>query len=338
MRAYQVITADGIDAIEQINTEIPTPKDDEILVKMKACSLNYRDILITMGGYVRNDIRPIVPLSDGAGEVVKVGKNVNSFQLGDRVIGNFFQSWESGKINDDGLNSALGGSIDGVLSDYFILKANCSIKIPGYLSYAEAATLPCAATTAWHALVSVGDIKANDTILLLGTGGVSIFGLQLAKAKGATTIITSSNDEKLARAKALGADHVINYNTHPNWEEKVLEITGGEGVDNVLEVGGAGTFEKSSACVKPNGTVSVIGILTGLESPSMSLMTIFNLLRVQGIYVGSTEMLKHLTYTMEANQMHPQIDKTFLFSQAKEAYQWMAQAKHFGKVVIENDT
>jgi NADPH:quinone reductase-like Zn-dependent oxidoreductase len=337
MRAYQVMTADGIDAIKQIETEIPTPKDDEILVKMKSCSLNYRDMLITMGGYVRNDIRPVVPLSDGAGEVVKVGANVSNFQLGDRVIGNFFQSWETGKIDDDGLNSALGGSIDGVLSDYFILKANCSVKIPDYLSYSEAATLPCAATTAWHALVSIGDIKAGDTILLLGTGGVSIFGLQLAKAKGATTIITSSSDEKLARAKALGADHVINYNTHPNWEEKVLEITDGKGVDNVLEVGGAGTFEKSSACVKPNGTVSVIGILTGLESPSMSLMTIFNLLRVQGIYVGSTEMLQQLTTAMEDHQIHPKIDKTFLFSQAKEAYQWMAQAKHFGKVVIEND-
>ena len=337
MRAYQVITADGIDAIEQIVKEIPTPKDDEILVKMKACSLNYRDMLITMGGYVRNDIRPIVPLSDGAGEVVKVGSSVNDFKIGDRVIGNFFQSWETGKIDNDGLNSAMGGSIDGVLSDYFTLKANCSVKIPDYLSYSEAATLPCAATTAWHALVSVGEIKANHTILLLGTGGVSIFGLQIAKALGATTIITSSSDEKLARATALGADHVVNYKTHPNWEEEVLKITGGKGVDNVLEVGGAGTFEKSSACVKPNGTVSVIGILTGLESPSMSLMTIFNLLRVQGIYVGSTDMLKQLMVAMEAHQIHPQIDKTFSFSQAKESYQWMAQAKHFGKVVIEND-
>ena len=337
MRTYQVSTADGIDAIEQIETEIPTPKGDEILVKMKACSLNYRDMLITMGGYVRNDIRPIVPLSDGAGEVVKVGDNVSNFQQGDRVIGNFFQSWESGKIDDNGLNSAMGGSIDGVLCDYFILKANCSVKIPDYLTYSEAATLPCAATTAWHALVSIGEIKENHTILLLGTGGVSIFGLQIAKAMGATTIITSSSDEKLARASALGADHVINYKTHPDWEEEVLRITENQGVDNVLEVGGAGTFEKSSACVKPNGTISVIGILTGLESPSMSLMTIFNLLRVQGIYVGNTEMLKQLIAKMEEHKIHPQIDKTFSFSQSKEAYHYMAQAKHFGKVVIEND-
>ena len=337
MRSYQVMNSNGIDAIEQIVRDIPIPKDDEILVKMKACSLNYRDILITLGGYVRNEIRPIIPLSDGAGEVVGVGSSVKKLKVGDRVIGNFFQSWETGKINDDGLNSAMGGSIDGVLSDYFILRENCSVKIPSYLSYSEAATLPCAATTAWHSLVSVGEIKANDTILLLGTGGVSIFGLQIAKAMGATTIITSSSDEKLSRAKALGADHVINYKTHPNWEEEVLKITDGKGVDNVLEVGGAGTFEKSSACVKPNGTVSVIGILTGLESPSMSLMTIFNLLRVQGIYVGSTEMLKELITAMEVHQIHPQVDKTFSFSQAKDAYHWMAQAKHFGKVVIEND-
>ena len=337
MRAYQVMTADGINAIQQVEREIPTPQDDEILVKMKACSLNYRDILITMGGYVRNDIRPIIPLSDGAGEVVKIGASVSNFQLGDRVIGNFFQSWETENIDDDGLNSAMGGSIDGVLCDYFILKSNCSVKIPDYLSYSEAATLPCAATTAWHALVSVGEIKPNHTILLLGTGGVSIFGLQIAKAMGATTIITSSSDEKLARASTLGADHVINYKTHPNWEEKVLEITEGKGVDNVLEVGGAGTFEKSSACVKPNGTVSMIGILTGLESPGLSLMTIFNLLRIQGIYVGSTKMLQQLTVAMGDHQIHPKIDRTFAFSQAKEAYQWMAQAKHFGKVVIEND-
>jgi len=337
VQAYRVTTADGIDAIEQVVMDTPTPASDEILVKMKACSLNYRDMLITMGGYVRNDVRPIVPLSDGAGEVVSVGSEVTNFALGDRVIGNFFQAWKKGKIDDEGLNSAMGGSIDGVLAEYFILKADCSVKIPDYLSYAEAATLPCAATTAWHALVSVGELKPNDTVLLLGTGGVSIFGLQIAKALGAKTIITSSSDEKLARAKELGADFTVNYSTHPNWEEEVLKITHGKGVDNVLEVGGAGTFEKSSACVKPNGTLSLIGILTGLESPPISLMTIFNLLRIQGIYVGSTAMLEQLVSTMEAHQIHPEIDKSFPFSKAIDAYHWMAQAKHFGKIVIESE-
>ena len=338
MQAYQVITPDGIDALQKVEIDTPTPGPDEVLVKMKACSLNYRDILITMGGYVRNDIRPITPLSDGAGEVVAVGASVTEFKPGDRVLGNFFQDWEKGQIDDAGLNSALGGSINGVLAEYFILNSKCTVKIPDCLSYAEAATLPCAATTAWHALVSVGELKPNETVLLLGTGGVSIFGLQIAKALNANVIITSSSDDKLAQARSLGADHTINYKTHPNWEEEVLKITDGKGVDNVLEVGGAGTFEKSSACAKTNGVISVIGILSGLESPSMSLMTIFNLLRIQGIYVGSTEMLKQLLNAVETHNIRPQIAKSFSFSNAQDAYQWMAQAKHFGKVVIEADS
>lgn len=335
MQAYQVTTPDGIDAIQKVELDIPALRDDEVLVKMKACSLNYRDLLITMGGYVRNDTRPIIPLSDGAGEIVSIGSAVKDFKVGDRVMGNFFQAWENGQITDDGLNSALGGSINGVLAEYFVLKAKCTVTIPDCLSYAEAATLPCAATTAWHALVSVGQLQSNQQVLLLGTGGVSIFGLQIAKALGANVIITSSSDEKLANARDLGADHTINYKTHPNWEEEVLKITNGLGVDNVLEVGGAGTFEKSSACVKTNGIISVIGILSGLESPSMSLMTIFNLLRIQGIYVGSTEMLTQLLGAIETHNIRPQIDKRFKFSQAKDAYLWMSQAKHFGKVVIE---
>lgn len=276
-------------------------------------------------------------MSDGAGEVIRVGKNVTRFQVGDRVMGNFFQQWVNGEIDDKGLNSALGGAIDGVLADCFILREDCTVKVPEYMSYTEAATLPCAATTAWHALISVGNVKAGDSILLLGTGGVSIFGLQLAKAKGATVIITSSSDEKLERAKAMGADHTINYKTHPDWEKEVLRITDGKGVDNVLEVGGAGTFEKSVASTKVNGTVSVIGILSGLENPSISLMTIFNLLRIQGIYVGSTEMLSDLSHFMAAHKIRPIVDQTFSFSDAKLAYQHMAAAKHFGKVVIEAD-
>jgi len=337
MRAYRVDSSDGINAIKQVELTQPSPGDNEILVKMRACSLNYRDSLIALGGYVRNDTRPITPLSDGAGEVISVGKNVSKFAPGDRVIGNFFQQWVTGNIDDQGLNSALGGAIDGVLAEYFILQEDCTVKIPDQLSYAEAATLPCAATTAWHALVNVGDIKAGDTILLLGTGGVSVFGLQLAKAKGATVIITSSSDEKLERAKTLGADHLINYKNTPNWEEEVLKITTGQGVDNVLEVGGAGTFEKSVASAKVNGTVSVIGILSGLENPTISLMTIFNLLKIQGIYVGSTEMLTDLTAFMTEHGIKPVIDKRFDFAEAIDAYHYMAQAKHFGKVVITAD-
>lgn len=334
MYAYQVDSSDGIGAVKKVEIDTPTPGDHEVLVKMKACSLNYRDLLITMGGYVRNDIRPIVPLSDGAGEVVQVGKNVTQFQPGDRVIGNFFQHWKTGNIDDAGLNSALGGGINGVLSEYFILNEDCTVKIPQHLSFEEASTLPCAATTAWHALVEVGNIKAGDTILLLGTGGVSIFGLQIAKAKGAKVIITSSSDEKLQRAADMGADHTINYKDTPDWEEQVLAITDGRGVDNVLEVGGAGTFEKSVASAKVNGTVSVIGILTGLENPTISLMAIFNLLRIQGIYVGSNAMLQDLCHFMAEHNITPVIDTSFDFSESLDAYNHMASAKHFGKIVI----
>jgi len=337
MHAYQVDSADGISAIKRIEIDTPTAGDNEVLVKMKACSLNYRDLLITMGGYVRNDVRPIIPLSDGAGEVVQVGKNVTQFKAGDRVMGNFFQHWNKGSIGDKGLNSALGGGINGVLSEYFVLQEEGTVKIPDHLSYSEAATLPCAATTAWHALTEVGDIQPGDTILLLGTGGVSIFGLQLAKAKGANVIITSSSDEKLQRATALGADHTINYKSVPEWQEKVLAITDGKGVSNVLEVGGAGTFEKSVACAKVNGTVSVIGILTGFDNPTISLMTIFNLLRIQGIYVGSTAMLQDLCDFITAHKIYPVIDQEFKFEDSINAYNHMASAKHFGKIVINNE-
>ncbi|MGI1671845.1 MAG: NAD(P)-dependent alcohol dehydrogenase [Neptuniibacter sp.] len=336
MHAYQVDSADGIGAIKQVDLDTPTPGDNEILVKMKACSLNYRDLLIPLGGYVRNDVRPIVPLSDGAGEIVQVGKNVTKFQPGDRVIGNFFQHWKSGKIDDKGLNSAMGGSIDGVLSEYFILQEDCTVKIPEHMTYEEASTLPCAATTAWHALEEVGNLQPGDTILLLGTGGVSIFGLQIAKAKGATVIITSSSEKKLKRAAEMGADHTINYKTNPDWEEQVLALTDGKGVDNVLEVGGAGTFEKSVASAKVNGTVSVIGILTGLENPTISLMTIFNLLKIQGVYVGSTSMLQDLCNFMAEKNITPVIDQQFDFANSMDAYNHMASAKHFGKIVISN--
>lgn len=335
MRAYQVTSAEGIDAIELNELPTPTPGSKQILVRMEACSLNYRDLLIPQGGYVRNDNRPVIPLSDGAGEVISVGGDVSQFKPGDRVIGNFFQQWQEGEIGEAGLNSALGGAIDGVLADYFLLEENCTVKIPDYLSYAEAATLPCAATTAWHALKEVGDIQPGDDILLLGTGGVSLFGLQIAKACGANTILTSSSDDKRQQAETLGANHSINYKSDPDWEQEVLRLTGGRGVHNVLEVGGAGTFEKSVASTAVNGTVSVIGILTGLESPSMSLMTIFNLLRIQGIYVGSKQMLSDLVEFMTQHQIHPVIDRSFAFENALEAYHYLASGAHFGKVVIQ---
>jgi len=337
LRTYQIQTPDGIDAIKQIELSRPILAADEVLVKMKACSLNYRDLLIPLGGYVRNDVRPITPLSDGAGEVIAIGSDVTTVKAGDRVMGNFFQDWVSGPMNTAGLHSALGGAINGTLSDYFVLKAHGTVSIPEHLSYEEAATLPCAAVTAWHALVSLGNLKAGETVLLLGTGGVSIIGLQLAKAIGAKVIITSSSDEKLERARTMGADHLINYRKTPEWEQEVLAITGGKGVDNVLEVGGVGTFEKSIASTKVNGIVSMIGLLTGAEGAAFNLSVVFNLLKVHGIYVGSVDMFNTMNEFIAKHSIKPVVDKVFSFSNAQQAYHYLAEAKHFGKVVIVND-
>jgi NADPH:quinone reductase-like Zn-dependent oxidoreductase len=337
MQAFQVQTDEGIAAIKKVDVHMPEIADDEILVQMKACSLNYRDLLIPIGGYPRNETRPVIPLSDGAGEVVEVGKSVTTYKPGDRVVGNFFQHWVKGSVNEEGLCSALGGGIDGTLAEYFKLKEHGTVLIPKDLSYQEAATLPCAALTAWHALVTLGNIKSGDTILLLGTGGVSIFGLQISKAFGANVIITSSSNEKLERAKQLGADHFINYKDNPDWEQSVLEITKGKGVDNVLEVGGAGTFEKSIASAKVYGIVSMIGILSGFDGPAFNLSVALNLLKIHGIYVGSVEMFEKMNSFITQHKIQPIVDKTFKFDDALDAYQYLADAKHFGKVVISND-
>jgi NADPH:quinone reductase-like Zn-dependent oxidoreductase len=337
MRAYQVQTPNGIEDIKQVELPEPNLAADEVLVNMKACSLNFRDLLVPVGGYVRNDVRPIIPVSDGAGEIVAVGDAVKNLKAGDRVVGNFFQDWVSGPMGIAGLHSALGGSINGTLSDYFVLKAHAALPIPEQLSYEEAATLPCAAVTAWHALVSLGNLRVGDTILLLGTGGVSIIALQLSKALGANVIITSSSDEKLEWARNMGAEHTVNYRQHPDWEKEVLKITDGNGVHNVLEVGGVGTFEKSIASAKVNGIVSMIGLLTGAEGPAFNLAVIFNLLRIHGIYVGSVEMFKAMNQVITEHGIKPVIDKTFSFSESMDAYRYLAAAKHFGKVVIVND-
>ncbi len=337
MRAYQVQTPDGLEDIKFIELAEPEIAADEVLVKMKACSLNFRDLLIPQGGYARNDVRPIIPVSDGAGEVVALGSDVKSHKVGDRVVGNFFQGWIEGPMGMAGLHSALGGSIDGVLAEYFVLKANAALAVPKQLSYEQAATLPCAAVTAWQALVSLGSLKKDDTILLLGTGGVSMFGLQLAKALGANVIITSSSEDKLDKTRSMGADHTINYREFPDWENEVMKITDGNGVDNVLEVGGVGTFEKSVASAKVNGIVSILGLLTGVDGSAFNLSVIFNLLKIHGIYVGSVEMFNAMNKVIAENDIKPVIDTTFSFTEAMDAYRHLASGKHFGKVVIVND-
>lgn len=333
-RAVRITGEFGIDALTYDAVEVERPGAAQVLVAIKAVSLNYRDLLVVTGRYSPNLPKPLVIASDGAGEVVAVGEGVRNFKVGDRVAGSFFQNWRRGEIDRDAGPSALGGSIDGVLTTARVFEERGLVHIPEHLSYEEGATLPCAAVTVWNALVHTAHVKSGDTVLLMGTGGVSIFGLQFAAMHGARTIITSSSDEKLARAEKLGASEAINYSNTPEWHKEVLRLTGGRGVDIVLEVGGAGTLAKSLRAVRPGGQVSLIGVLSGIAEPLNIGPILHNSVRLQGIYVGSVEMFEAMNRAITANKLRPVIDRTFAFDQAREALRYMESGQHFGKIVI----
>lgn len=335
MKAYQVQSDGGIDAIQSVELPDPQPGHGEVLVRMRAASLNYRDLIIAAGGYPRNDRCPVIPLSDGAGEVLAVGEGVTRWQPGDRVVNCFFEDWEAGDVDEEQLLSSRGGGIDGVLAEKVVFNQRALLPIPAHLSDEQAATLPCAALTAWQALVTLGRVKAGETVLALGTGGVSIFALQFAKLHGAKAIITSSSDEKLARARELGADETINYRTTPDWEQAVRQLTSGRGVDHVIEVGGLGTLAKSLAAAKVSGRVSLIGVLSGGDGAVNPLPALFNRITVQGIYVGSRAMFADMNRAVEINRLTPVIDRVFPFAEALDAYRYLKSGSHFGKVVIK---
>jgi NADPH:quinone reductase-like Zn-dependent oxidoreductase len=334
MKAFAIKDSFGIDALKFSERTDPTPGPGQVVVRVKAVSLNYRDLLTVKHGGMRNLRLPLVPCSDGAGEVVKIGAGVTRVKPGDRVAGIFMQTWLAGEVNASHGRSALGGSLDGMLAEQVVLHEDGLIHLPEHLSYEEAATLPCAAVTAWQGLVTKGEMKAGDTVLVQGTGGVSIFALQFAVMTGARVLITSSSDEKLVRAKQLGAAEVINYRTTPDWDRRVLELTGGEGVDHVVEVGGAGTLEKSFQAVRLGGTVSLIGILTGAGGQVNPLPVLSKSIRLQGIYVGSREMFAAMNRAIAMHRMRPVIDRVFPFTQTREAFKLMESAAHFGKIVI----
>lgn len=334
MKAFEVNNPFGIDNLRLVDRADPTPGPGQVLITVKATSLNFRDLLTAKRGALGNIRLPLIPLSDGAGEVAQVGPGVTRVQPGDRVAGIFFQTWLTGDIVARYFQSALGGTADGMLAEQVVLHEDGVVRIPEYMSYAEAATLPCAAVTAWQALVSKGGLKAGDTVLVLGTGGVSIFALQFAVMHGARVIITSSSDEKLARAKQMGAAEVINYKTTPDWDKQVLELTGGAGVDHVEEVGGAGTLEKSLQAVRIGGMVSLIGILGGIGGQINPVPVLMKGVRLQGIYVGSREMFEDMNRAMAVSKMHPVIDKVFPFAETRAALKYIESAAHFGKIVI----
>jgi NADPH:quinone reductase-like Zn-dependent oxidoreductase len=333
MKAYQIQTASGIQGLQLVDLPTPKPSIGQVLVRVRAASLNYRDTAVVSGMYPGQKL-PVIPLSDGAGEVVAIGEGVTRLREGARVAGIFFQDWISGKLTREKIKSALGGAIDGMLAEYVVLNQEGVVHLPDHLSYEEGATLPCAAVTAWQALVHRGGLIAGETVLLLGTGGVSIFALQFAKALGAKVIITSSSDEKLARAKQLGANETINYKTYPAWEKQVYELTQQQGVDQVIEVGGAGTLEKSLRSVGVEGRISLIGVLGGAGEVNHTQI-LMKSINVQGIYVGSREMFETMNRAITLHQIKPIIDRVFPLDEAPDAYRYLQSGSHFGKVVIQ---
>jgi NADPH:quinone reductase-like Zn-dependent oxidoreductase len=335
MRAWQLPKGGaGIDALQKVERPNPKPGHRQVLVKVAACSLNFRDLGIVRGSYRMPVRENIVPLSDGAGEVAAVGDGVTRVKVGDKVAGCFFQRWVGGEPPPDVQAGALGGGIDGMLADYALLEEEGVVKIPAHLSLEEGATLPCAGVTVWHAMMEHARLVAGQTVLLQGTGGVSVFGLQFARALGIQAVITSSSDDKLAKAKKLGASHTVNYKTAPDWEKAAMEFTGGRGVDQVVEVGGAGTLARSFGAIRVGGKISMIGGLSGPATELDPRLILARRANVQGISVGSTQMFEAMNRAIAANTIKPVIDKVFGFDDAKAAYNHMASGAHFGKIVI----
>lgn len=333
MKLYEITEPNGIDSLKLTERPTPKPGPGEVLVRVRATSLNYRDLAMIKSGLARMMKLPLVPVSDGAGDVVESGPGVRTLKKGDRVAAIFTQCWLAGPPTAGMYSSSLGGGIDGMLAEYVVLPEEGFVRVPDYMSYEEAASLPCAAVTSWNALVTEGRLKPGDSVLVMGTGGVSIFALQFAKMHGARVIATSSSDAKLQRLKEMGASDVINYKTTPEWDQRVLELTGGLGVDHVVEIGGAGTLPRSVNAVKTGGIVSLIGILSGAgQIDPMPLL--FKSARIQGILVGSREMFESMNRALAVNLVHPVIDRVFPFDQAREAYRHLESGRHFGKVCI----
>jgi NADPH:quinone reductase-like Zn-dependent oxidoreductase len=323
---------EGLAALRRVERTAPSTlaPDD---VRVRAASLNYRDLFVLRGAPSRTT--PIVPLSDGAGEVIAIGERVTRVRVGDRVAASFFPTWIDGPLGEAHHARALGGGTqDGMLAEEVVLPERAWVKVPAHLTFEEAATLPCAGVTAWHALFVAAAVKPGDDVLVQGTGGVSIFALQLARAAGARVIATSSSDEKRARLEALGAATTIDYRKNPTWGELVRAATGGRGVDIAVDVGGPGTFNESVKALRYGGTLSILGVLTGIEGAINTHAAFHKTLRVHGVYVGSVAMFEDFVRALEATQIRPVVDRTFLFDDAPAAYEHLMSGKHVGKIVI----
>ncbi|WP_164001621.1 zinc-dependent alcohol dehydrogenase family protein [Pyxidicoccus caerfyrddinensis] len=334
MKAYEIRDGFGLDKLVACERPDPTPGPFQVRVRVKATSLNQRDLMMVEGRYNPRQKLPLIPNSDGAGVVDAVGPGVTRVKPGDRVMGIFSQAWLAGEPTRAAQTSTLGGPLDGALADTMLLHEDGVVLTPAHLSDEEAATLPCAAVTAWSALVTYGGLKAGDSVLVQGTGGVSIFALQIARMLGARVILTSSRDEKLEKARALGAHEVINYATTADWDKAARALTGGVGVDHVVEVGGAGTFEKSLRAVRVGGTVSVIGVLSGGAGTVPLTPILMQNLRVQGILVGHRQGFEAMNRALTLHGVRPVVDRVFPFAEARSAFEYLKSGAHFGKVVV----
>lgn len=335
MKAFEIHEF-GIDRLKLVDQPEPVAGDLDVVVKFHAASLNYRDLMVVSGTYNPKMRLPAVPLSDGAGEVVAVGSGVTKWTVGDRVMPIFAQRWFDGDSSEEKRKTSLGAGAQwqGVLREFGAFHEEGLVAIPSHLSYEEAATLPCAAVTAWNALVRSGNLKAGESVLTLGTGGVSLFAAQFAKLFGARVISTSGSNEKIEKLTSLGITETVNYREREDWDTAVSEIIGKPGVDHVVEVGGAGTLAKSINAVRIGGHVALIGALTG--AAGFNPTTVFmKAIRLQGIFTGSRALFEQMNNAILINKLNPVIDRTFAFDEAREALAYMQSGSHFGKIVIK---
>jgi len=324
----------GLEHLRQVERADPEPGPGRVVIRVGAASLNYRDLLMVRGRYDPKQSLPLVPTSDGVGTITQVGPGVTRVRPGDRVAAHFCQQWLDGDPDWDTLSTTLGGPRDGMLAELAVVDAEGVVPVPDHLSDEEAATLPCAALTAWSALVTLGHAHAGETVLVQGTGGVSIFALQFAKLLGCRVIATSSSDAKIERLRALGADETINYRTEARWGSVARKMTGGRGVDHVIEVGGTGTLGQSIRAVRPGGHIALIGVLAGDENPLNLTPVLMRNIRVQGVFTGHRRSFEDMNRAIAVHGLRPVVDQVFPFEQAPEALAHLASGQHFGKVVV----
>ena len=333
MKAYE-LTGKGLEHLTLVNREKPIPGKGEVLIRMRAASLNYRDLMIAKGVYRREVHYPLIPLSDGAGEIEAVGEDVSELRTGDRVMGSFFPFFYDGLVGTETDRRALGGDLDGVLSEYIVLNSQSVVKIPAGWSFEEASTLPCAALTAWNALYGGIPLLPGQTVLVLGTGGVSMYATLFARMGGARVVATSRSSDKLLKMKAFGAEDLIDTSREPDWEQRVHALTIGRGVDHVVDVLGGESFNRSLRAVRVGGQVSVIGVLSGIEGLVDTTLILGKAIGVRGIYVGNRRQLEEMARALGNGTHRPAIDAVFPFSEARQAFMALDNGAHFGKIVI----